>query len=178
MRKYWYCFLFLLVVLSVGCGPIIPNYERVEIEALLERYGNSLLTQNHDLAKSCLVPGGPHDQNFDLTYQQIVNILTTQPEYSEGVCSIPIFGVAINQVTVDGDWYEVTLKNRQVCGYCESTYWPPYPIPVSEYAVSAPASTGTTGTTQFNKWVCFENSFLIDNDTVLVKKINGQWLIY
>ena len=165
------------IIFATGCTPTIPDYERVEIEALIERFGNALLVQDHDLAKSCLVPGGPSDRNFELKYQIIVNILTTQPEYTGQTCSIPLYGVNTGSIKIDGEWANVTLKSRQVCGFCENTFWPPYPIPVAEYAIPA-QSQGSSGISPFNQWVCFENTFLIDDNTVLLKKINGQWLIY
>jgi hypothetical protein len=166
------------ILLVTGCVPTVPDYERVEIEALIERYGNALLIQNHDLAKSCLVPGGPSDQNFELKYQIILDILTTQPEYTGQNCSIPIYGVNTGQIKVDGDWANVKLESRQVCGFCENTYWIPYPpIPLVDYAVNAPAQGGS-GVSPFNQWVCFENTFLVDDESLLLKKVNGQWLIY
>ena len=165
------------IFVATGCVPTVPDYERVEIEALIERYGNALLIQDHDLAKSCLVPGGPSDQNFELKYQIILDILTTQPEYTGQTCSTPIFRVSTGQIKVDGDWANITLESRQVCGFCENTYWIPYPIPVAEYAVPSP-TPGSSGISPFNQWVCFENTFLVDDDTVLLKKVNGQWLIY
>jgi len=177
MKRVLLYMVIITIFMSAGCLSNIPDYERVEIEALIERYGNALLIQNHDLAKSCLVPGDPSDQNFELRYQIIVNILTTQPEYTGQTCSIPIYGVKTGSIKVNGEWANVKLESRQVCGFCENTYWIPYPVPVAEYAVPAPAP-GNTGTSNFNQWVCFENTFLIDNDSVLLKKVNGQWLIY
>ena len=178
MKRTLIIFIILgFILATTGCAPTIPDYERVEIEALIERYGNALLIQDHDLAKSCLAPGGPSEQNFELKYQIIVNILNTQPEYTGQTCSIPIFGVKTSQIKVDGEWASVKLESRQVCGFCENTYWIPYPIPVAEYAVPLPPQ-GSSGVSPFNQWVCFENTFLVDDDTVLLKKANGQWLIY
>jgi len=117
MKRVLLYMVIITIFMSAGCLSNIPDYERVEIEALIERYGNALLIQNHDLAKSCLVPGGPSDQNFELRYQIIVNILTTQPEYTGQTCSIPIYGVKTGSIKVNGEWANVKLESRQVCGF-------------------------------------------------------------
>lgn len=159
-----------------GCsGSIDPRQE--EIRALLNRYGNALLMGDYDLAKSCLVPSGPRDDNFDLTFTIIQNILHAEPQYSQGICSLPLFGVVIESVHFDGEWVEVRCKSRQVCGFCESTWVVPYPIPVPEYAYSVPPEI-PDDVSPFNQWVCYENTFLIDTDTVLVKKVGEEWLLY
>ena len=65
MKRSLILFMFIgFILATTGCVSTVPNYERVEIEALIERYGNALLLQNHDLAKSCLVPGGPSMTDF------------------------------------------------------------------------------------------------------------------
>lgn len=175
MKKIVFLCVLLGFLLS-GCngGSIDPRRE--EIRALLSRYGNALIVGDYSLARSCLVPSGPRDKNFDLTVSLIQNIMNTEPQYLGGTCSLPLFGVVIESIHFEGDWAEVRLKSRQVCGFCENV-WIPYPVPEPEYAYPVPPST-PQGVSPFSQWICFENFFLIDSDTVLVKKVGEEWLLY
>jgi len=159
-----------------GCGGGFSPEEE-EIRGLLNRYGNALLLGEYELAKSCLVPGGPREQNFDLTFRIVQNILTTEPQYTQEVCSIPLFGVALERVVWQGDWVRVELKSRQVCGFCESSWPIPFPVPAAEYVYPS-APSPSSGVSPFHRWVCFENFFLIDTDVVWVRKEEDRWLLY
>ncbi|MGQ9473945.1 MAG: hypothetical protein ACUVRN_07850, partial [Candidatus Caldatribacteriaceae bacterium] len=107
----------------------------------------------------------------------IQNIVHAEHQYSQGICSLPLFGVVIESVRFDGEWAEVRCKSCQVCGFCENTWVVPYPIPVPEYAYSVPPEI-PDGVSPFSQWVCYENTFLIDTDTVFVKKVGEEWLLY
>jgi len=171
-------FLGLCFLLFMGaCEGNFPDPRREEVRGLLNRYGNALLAGDYDAARSCLVPGGPRDKSFDLVFQTIQNILHTEPQYSQGICSLPLFGVEIERITWGEVWAEVCLKSRQVCGFCENTWVIPYPVPLPEYAYTTPPYP-PQDVSPFNQWVCFENFFLIDSDTVLLKKVGDEWLIY
>ncbi|NSW75804.1 MAG: hypothetical protein HPY68_03345 [Candidatus Atribacteria bacterium] len=175
--KKLFLLLVVLVIFLAGCSSGSFDPRKEEIRALLNRYGNALIVGNYELAKSCLVPSGPRDDNFDLTFQIIQNIMNAEPQYLQGVCSLPLFGVVIDTVQFQGDWAEVKLKSRQVCGFCENAWVIPYPVPVPEYAYPNAPSV-PQNVSPFSQWTCFENFFLIDTDTVLVKKVGDEWLLY
>jgi|YNPNPStandDraft_1061719.scaffolds.fasta_scaffold111360_2 hypothetical protein len=176
MKRLWFVFVLVGIFLA-GCGSDSFDPRKEEVRALLNRYGNALILGNYELAKSCLFPSGPRDQNFDLTFQIVQNIMNTEPQYSQGVCSLPLFGVVIDTVRFQEEWAEVRLKSRQVCGFCENIWVIPYPVPVPEYAYPSAPSV-PQDVSPFNQWSCFENFFLIDTDTVILKKVGENWLLY
>ncbi|MGC8777360.1 MAG: hypothetical protein ACP5Q4_01605 [Candidatus Caldatribacteriaceae bacterium] len=177
--KRMFLVLAVLGVFLSGCvgGSFDPRKE--EIRALLNRYGNALIMGNYELAKSCLFPSGPRERNFDFTFQIIQNIMNAEPQDSQGTCSLPLFGVVIDTIQFHNDWAEVNLKSRQVCGFCENVWViPPYPpVPVPEY-VYPTAPDIPQSVSPFSQWACFENFFLIDSDTVLLRKVGEEWLLY
>ncbi|BER93444.1 hypothetical protein [Atrimonas thermophila] len=169
--------VMLSLVFLAGCSGFSLTPEEVEVKALLDRYGNALLDGDYEEARNCLFPGGPHDQNFEINFSRIQGILQAQPEYSGGVCSLPLFGVKVARLLVEGEWAEVTLESRQVCGFCENSWIISYPLPAEEeYVYPEPPSAPQVS--PFNQWVCFENEFLIDSETLLLRKYEGEWRIY
>lgn len=90
---------------------------------------------------------------------------------------MPLFGVKVARLLVEGEWAEVTLESRQVCGFCENSWIISYPLPAEEeYVYPEPPSAPQVS--PFNQWVCFENEFLIDSETLLLRKYEGEWRIY
>ena len=176
MRRVLLLIVVGLVFLA-GCSGFSLTPEEVEIKALLDRYGNALLDGDYEGARNCLFPGGPHDQNFEMTFSRIQDILQAQPEYSGSVCSLPLFGVEIARLLIEDEWAEVTLDKRQVCGFCENSWIIPYPLPAEEeYVYPEPPSAPQVS--PFNQWVCFENEFLIDSEVILLRKYESEWRIY